>query len=408
MNNKELIPHLFRSEYSKIVSVLTKQFGLSNIQLAEDLVSESFLKASETWSLNGIPENPVAWLYTVSKNNTRDYFKRSEIYKGKVLPELKSKVNLKEELEIDLSDSNIKDSQLQMLFAICNPINNNSSQIALALNLLCGFSIDEIANALLTNKSTINKRLFRAKDNLRTKKIELSFPSFEKLPARLDNVLSILYLLFNEGYYSSSVHSLIRKEFCYEAMRLLYLLLENKQTNLGQTNALMALFCFHASRFEAREDDSGVQVLLDDQDQSKWDFKLIIKGNQYLVDSKSSEYLSKYHLEAMIASWHTRTEFDHTEKWNEILQLYNRLLQQKYSPIIALNRTYALSQVHGKKTALKEALKIELDGNYFYHSLLSELYREIDENQFENQLNLALKYAKTESEKELVLRKLKR
>jgi len=159
LNKNELIPNLFRTEYSKIVSVLCKRYGLVNIELAEDFVSDSFLKAAETWKLKGIPDNPKAWLYAVSKNNAKDYFKRKDLFNSKVAIELDNGVNT-ETVEIDLSEDNIQDSQLRMLFAVCNPINTNQSQIALALRVLCGFGIEEIANALLTNKQTINKSIY--------------------------------------------------------------------------------------------------------------------------------------------------------------------------------------------------------------------------------------------------------
>ena len=206
MQEKELIPQLFKTEYRKIISVLCKLFGIVHIEIAEDIANDTFLLASETWGLKGIPKNPKAWLYTVAKNKTKDYFKRTKIFNEKVAVELKNTQSHSRELELDLSKENINDSQLQMLFAVCNPINSNESQIALALRILCGFGVDEIANALLSTKDTINKRLYRAKSTLRENNVDLSFPSNLDLEKRLDNVLSILYLLFNEGYYLSLIH----------------------------------------------------------------------------------------------------------------------------------------------------------------------------------------------------------
>lgn len=210
MKETQLIPNLFRSEFSKIVSVLCKSFGIGNIQLAEDIASDTFLIASETWSLKGIAENPKAWLYSVAKNKTKDYFKRNSIYDEKIIPELKrEQVNHQIE-ELDLSSENIEDSQLKMLFTICNPLLSKEAQISLALRVLCGLGIDEIASALLTNKSTINKRLQRAKTTYRKHKIELSLPSKEELAERQHSVLTIIYLLFNEGYYSSTTEKIPR------------------------------------------------------------------------------------------------------------------------------------------------------------------------------------------------------
>jgi RNA polymerase sigma-70 factor (ECF subfamily) len=405
VQKNELIPNLFRTEYSKIVSVLCKSYGLANIELAEDFVSDSFLKAAETWKLKGIPDHPKAWLYAVSKNNAKDYFKRKDLFIGKVASHVKSQVD-SESIEIDLSEDNIQDSQLRMIFAVCNPINTNESQIALALRILCGFGIEEIANALLSSKQTINKRLYRAKEKLRVNNIELSFPEGEELESRLDSVLHILYLLFNEGYYSSSPAVTISKDLCYEAMRMLYLLTENEMTNLPKTNALIALFCFHASRFEARKDEQGQPVLYNDQDKTKWNFDLIAKGESFIQKSAGDGGISKYHLEALIAYWHTRTKFDLKEKWTNILQFYNRLLQIEYSPITALNRTYALSMAQGKEIALKEALKINLHKSHLYHSLLAELYAGLDQEKMIEHLKRALSLTKNEHYKKTIMQKL--
>jgi len=159
METQVLIPHLFRTEFSKIIAVLCNRFGILHIETAEDIASETFLLALETWSFKGIPANHTAWLYTVAKNKAINHLKRNQLFSAKIATELKYSVTVKTEIEIDLSEKNIKDSQLQMLFAICHPSISTEAQIGLALRILCGFGIDEIATALLTNKETINKRL---------------------------------------------------------------------------------------------------------------------------------------------------------------------------------------------------------------------------------------------------------
>lgn len=405
MTKNELIPHLFRTEYSKIVSVLCKRYGLAHIELAEDFVSDSFLKAAETWKLKGIPDNPAAWLYTVSKNNAKDFFKRNDIFQG-ILDKEKSSTIDSESFEIDLSENNIQDSQLKMLFAVCHPINSNESQIALALRILCGFGIDEIANALLSNKQNVNKKLFRAKEKLRINEVDLTFPPEKELDKRLENVLHILYLLFNEGYYSRTSKKALSKDICFQAMRMLHTLTEMEKTSLTKCNALMALFCFQSSRFMARTDDKGQAVLYDDQDRSKWDLDLINQGEFYLRKSAIGGEISKYHLEASIAYWHSRIEIDSAEKWDQILQIYNRLLQIEYSPVTALNRTFALSKVKGKEAALEQALKIELKENHLYHSLLAELYSELNPNKQIQHLKIALSLAEMQSDKMVLKKKL--
>jgi len=406
MKENQLIPNLFRTEFSKIVAVLCKTFGLNNIQFAEDIASDTFLKATETWGLKGLPKNPKAWLYVVAKNNAKDHFKRNQIFKQKIVPEIKRTKTIATNFEIDLSESNITDSQLKMLFTICNPIISKDGQICLALRILCGFGIKEIAAALLSKTTTIKKRLQRAKKTLRENKVDLKFPNQNEMINRLSNVISILYLLFNEGYYSTTSEKSIKKKLCIEAMRLLYMLLNYQPTNLPKANALMALFCFHSSRFDARTNHQGELILYENQDKEKWNFDLIEKGERYLKYSSEGEKITKYHLEALIAFWHTRKNANELEKWESILQLYNQLIQIEYSPITALNRTYALAKASGKDVAIKEALKINLEQNHLYHSLLAELYNGINPDKEKTHLKIALDLVTTKNDKKILLEKL--
>lgn len=405
MKDNTLIPHLFRTEFSKIVAVLCKTYGLTNIQLAEDIVSDTFLIATETWGLKGIPNSPSSWLYTVAKNKIKDHFKHHKVFNERVKPKLQNS-NTSFEIEPLFSAENIADSQLQMMFAICNPIISSEAQISLALRVLCGFGIEEIANAFISNKESINKRLSRAKRTLRKNNIELCPPTNEDLENRIDNVLSIIYLLFNEGYYSSSSEQALKKDLCVEAMRLNFILIENPSTNLSKVNALMALSCFHSSRFDERTDKKGELVLYEDQDYQNWDVELIEKGKYFLNQSAEGE-ATKYHFEAGISYWHTRPD-DTPEKWGNILQLYNQLLQIEYSPIAAINRTYALSKAHNNKEAIAEALKINLHQNHLYHALLANLYIGIDQKRQLEHLKLALKLVKTVTERKMIEKEIEK
>ncbi len=403
MEHHELIPHLFRIEYRKIVSVLCKHFGFDQVETAEDIASDTFLTAAQTWPLKGIPEEPVAWLYSVARNKAKNYLQRDRVFENKITPEIKN--NTADGYEIDLSPQNISDSQLQMMFAICHPAIPPEAQIGLSLRILCGFGIDEIADAFLTNKETINKRLFRAREKLREEKITISLPAQSEIDARLANVLTTLYLLFSEGYYSTSQQQTLRKELCLEAMRLCYMLVENPYTNKPPVNALLALMCFHASRFDARVSDTGEFILYDEQDTSLWNQELIRKGAQFLQRATTGNIISTYHLEASIAYWNTRKE-DTVEKWENILHLYNLLLQLKYSPIAALNRTYALSKVKGKREAIQEAEKLKLVTNHFYFTLLGELYSGIDNQKAKMNLEKAIALARTSSDKQTIQKKI--
>ncbi len=399
---KELIPNLFRTEYQKIVSVLCNLFGIHHIEIAEDIVSDTFLAASETWAIKGIPENPTAWLYTVAKNKIKNHFKRTTIFEKKIVSEIKYNTPLNnQEIEIDLSEQNIADSQLAMIFAVCNPCNSNEAQIALALNLLCGFGISEISDAFLSNKEVIYKRINRAKEKLKEENIKIQSPNTTEISERIDTVLKTIYLLYSEGYYSTSQNTTLRKDLCAEAMRLTYLLIQNQTTNLPETNALMALMCFHSSRFDARTSESGEIILYQDQDETLWNQELIDRGTYFLGKSSIGNTLSKYHLEAGIAYWHT-LKSDTLEKWKHILELYNHLIILEYSPIVALNRTFALSKTIGKQEAIIEAEKLNLTDNHFYYSLLGNLYTDIDNLKAFRHFETALKLAKTASDKNVI------
>lgn len=404
MEENELIPHLFRTEYQKIIAVLCKYFGFAHMSIAEDIASDTFLAATETWGLKGLPENPVAWLYTVAKNKAKNHLKHEAVQQKNA----RLLNNPEKEIagsDLDLSDENIRDSQLQMMFAVCHPAIVAESQIGLALRILCGFGIEEIADAFLTNKETINKRLFRAKEKLREENIAIAFPGKAEIGNRLEIVLRTLYLLFNEGYYSVSQNTVLRQDLCQEAMRLNLLLMDNPGTNLPPVNALFSLMCFQASRFEARTDASGEIVLYDDQDTSLWNHQLIRQGEYYLNIASQGNTLSRYHLEAGIAYWHTVKE-DTPEKWNQILQLYNHLLQLEYSPMAALNRTFALSKANGKAEAIAAAEQLKLGSHHLYYSLLGELYTGVNNKTAREHFEKALNMAKSATDQKVISRKI--
>ncbi|MFB9840774.1 RNA polymerase sigma factor [Mucilaginibacter ginsenosidivorans] len=405
MEQPELIIHLFRTEYRKIVAVLCKRFGFDQIETAEDIAADTFVTAAQTWPMRGIPPNPVAWLYNVAKNKARNHLQRETVFNEKVGPELIHTSSGLYEQDIDLSPQNINDSQLQMMFAICHPSIPAEAQIGLSLRILCGFGIDEIAAAFLSNKDTINKRLFRAKEKLRGGKVRIELPGAAELDERLDPVLRTIYLLFNEGYYSVSQNQVLRKELCFEAIRLCYMLIDNRETNKPTVNALLALMLFHASRFEARTGKNRELVLYDDQDTSLWDTDLISRGSYFFHCAASGDTLSKYHLEAGIAYWNTQ-KTDSIEKWESVLQLYNQLLAIEYSPVAALNRTYALSKTRGKEQAIMEAEQLTLENYTFYFILLGDLYTGIDTEMARKNLLKALSITKNTPDKEAIRRKI--
>jgi len=380
MYYNELIPHLFRTEYSKIVAVLYHSFKLKHLEIAEDIASETFLKAAEVWGIKGVPENPTAWLYTVAKNKTKDYFKHDSVAEKQIKEALRS-TDIETEPDFDFSNQNIADSQLAMIFSVSHPGNSAEAQICLALQILCGFSVEEIAGAFLTKPETIKKRLQRARTHLRDSNFQIKTLSEEQIKVRLDSVLKTLYLLFNEGYFSKTNNQLIRKDLCSEALRLTFILTENPLTDTGQTNALLALICFQSSRLDARTSDEGEVILF-------------------------GEEISKYHLEATIAYWHTTPTDDN--KWQHILQLYNQLVLIEYSPAIALNRTFAFFKVYGHEKGIPEAEKLDLNGDPYYHSLLGYIYADTDIDEAIRHYGKAVGLTKSRIEKQTLSKEIER
>ena len=394
---------IFKTEYSKLIAVLCQYYGVTEVQLAEDIVSETFLKAMKVWAHKGVPDKPAAWLRKVAVNHLKDYYKRSKIYREKILFNLESKTDAAQPEEI--SNDIVEDSQLKMIFVVCNLRISDKAKICLALRILCGLNINEIAKALLSNDEAINKILYRSKKKINEDGILNTTLKLENYNQGYDTVLRIIYLLFNEGYYSSIKEHNVSEEICWEALRLALLLSKIQVEQQTAAYALVALISFHSSRIHARVNSSNEDLLFNDQDRSKWNMPLIEKGKKYLNLASQRRVISKYHLEAAIAFWHTT---DNPKKWDNILQLYNRLLTIEYSPIVALNRTYVLSKTNSVNEAIKEANKLELEGNNHYYCLLAELHKINGNHQMEiKYLREALKFTTKKSEQHLIKKKLK-
>ncbi|OPB90244.1 RNA polymerase subunit sigma [Elizabethkingia miricola] len=388
-----------------MTAVLCRLFGIQHIEIAEDIASDTFLKASEYWVIHGVPENPGAWLYTVAKNKAKDYYKHTSIAEEK-LQEVFKTVRNEMVQETEISEQYITDSQLAMIFAVCDPAIPTESQICLALQILCGFSIAEISDTLLSKPETIKKRLLRARENLRNTNFQIVLLSETEIKSRLNTVLKTLYLLFSEGYFSKSNQDYIRKELCLEAIRLTLILTESTLTNTAEANALLALMCFQSSRLEARTDQHGKIILFDRQDTNLWDQSLIDKGNYYLVKACTGNEISKYHLEAAIAYWHTT--IGNEKKWQHILELYNQLICIEDSPVTALNRLYAFSRVYGKKKALDEVLKSDKTESTYYYELLGYLYSDTQISKAIYYYTEAIKLVKSGAEKQHIQEEIER
>jgi RNA polymerase sigma-70 factor (ECF subfamily) len=379
----QLVDHLFRHESGKMIAVLSKFLGLQNLETAQDIVQDTLLQAMNSWSYGGLPENPSAWLYRVSKNKAIDFLRRQKKFR-EISPKYSYLLQYDHSSstnELFLEDE-IQDSQLRMIFACCHHSIPVESQIALALKTLCGLSVSEIARAFLTGEETISKRIYRAKEKIKAENISLDLPSPNALPSRLDAVLQSLYLLFNEGYNSSNSDRLIRDDLCENAMRLNFLLTQHPSTNLPSTMALLSLECFQASRLEARLDDRGNIILLKYQDRKKWYRPLMEKGFAWLEASIIPGETSVYHVQAAIASLHaSANSFEETD-WRSIHDLYKKLHSMQPDPVVELNKAIASAYAIDKPTALNEMLQIRgLENYYLYHTSIGEIYFELDQPQ---------------------------
>lgn len=362
-----------------MVATLTRIFGIGQMSVAEDIVQDTMVLALKEWSYRPLPPNPTAWLYVVAKNKAIDFLRR-EKNKQKITSDLayllESEYSLTHTINTVFSEKEIKDNQLRMMFALCHPSLSAEAQVTLILKTLCGFGNEEIARALLCGIETINKRLFRAKEKLRQEKAELVVPTGNTLLDRLEVVLKSIYLLFNEGYNTSSgKDQVLRQDLCFEAMRLCLLLIENEPTDLPHVNALLALMCFNASRFESRTDEKGNIVLFKDQDRSLWNYDLIKQGTYYLTLASHGETASTYHLEAIIASYYCLSKSYEKTDWKNIYSLYQQLVSINPSPMVKLNM--AIVQAYGgdaKKAITNVLLLDELKNNYLLHAVLGDLF----------------------------------
>jgi RNA polymerase sigma factor (sigma-70 family) len=353
----ELSDHLFRREAGRMVAVLTRIFGVQNLALAEDVVQDAFCRALEVWKFHGVPENPAAWLMATAKNRALDILRRqrtARIFAPELGRLLESEWTLAPAVEELFAPNEVKDDLLRMMFSCCHPRVPEEAQVALVLHILCGFSTGEIASAFVSTHAAIEKRMARAKKVLALSKKLFDVTGAEEFSARLPAVQRALYLLFNEGYHGASPESAVRAELCQEAMRLTAILLEHPRGATPDTYALAALMCLHAARLPARIDACGNLNSLVDQDRSRWDRNLVAEGLKLLDLSATGAELTEYHVEAAIASIHSRALSAEDTDWRRIVALYDTLLAIRPSPIVALNRAIAVGQNEGPERGLDE------------------------------------------------------
>ena len=320
--DNQLIDHLFRYHSGKMVSVLTRIFGLSNLEIIEDAVQDTFIKASISWRKQ-LPENPEAWLTQAAKNRILDIFRKLRTEKNH-LPNFSQGANTIAINELFLG-SEIEDAQLRMIFTACHPKLDAKDRIAFALKTVSGFSSKEISSALLTKEETIKKRLFRARKAIQKADIQFHIPQGKSLKKRLESVLEVLYLIFNEGFHSNKKEQLTQKELCGEAMRLCKMLLKNTHTRTPESYALFALMCFHSARLESKTNAQNEILDLKHQDRSLWHFPLVQLGNSMMYKAVENNEFSCYHYEAAIASEHLKAKKFEDTNWDKILYWYECL-----------------------------------------------------------------------------------
>lgn len=383
----KLIDHLFRYHSGKMVSVLTRIFGLSNLEIIEDAVQDTFIKASISWR-NQQPDNPEAWLTKAAKNRVLDIFRKLKT-EQKHLPNINQGTNAIAINDLFL-DSEIEDAQLRMIFTACHPKLDQRDRISFALKTVSGFSTKEISSALLTKENTIKKRLSRAKKTIQKSQLKFKIPQGKALPQRLESVMEVLYLIFNEGFHSNKKEKLVRKELCGEALRLCKMLLKNKHTKTTDVYALCALMCFHSARLESKTSTENEILDLKNQDRSLWYVPLINIGNTMMHKAVETAEFSCYHYEAAIAAEHLKALHFKNTNWDRILHWYQSLNVLQPMPTHILTMAVVCIQKQDYKMAhsyLKQ-LKPEYFAQraYLFYGTKSDYYANI------NNLNKAIKY----------------
>ena len=413
----ELPEHWFRHEFGRLVSVLSRRFGVHRIELCEDAAQTALFRAVQSWSRRGTPDDRGAWLYRVAHNHVLDGLrraKRNEPYVPGETPEVDQRPAAEGSSpdEAVYLESEVKDDLLRLLFVCADPAIPPESQLVLALKTLCGFSTEEIALRLFQSEEAVHKRLQRARAKLREQADPLGTEGVAALADRLPGVLHTLYLLFNEGYSSAQPDRLIRRELCEEAVRLALLLVEHPVLAAPEADALLALMYLHAGRFEARIDGAGGLHLLEEQDRSRWDGELFGIGLHYLHRSARGERFSRYHAEAAIAAEHCLAPSFEQTRWDEITRLYEALDRIAPSPLNTLNRAIALAEWKGPDAGLEVLEALSPPGwlvrYYLWDATLGELYRRKgDRERALHHLARALEAAPTHAEKALLQRRLK-
>lgn len=364
----EMVEDLFRREFAHLVAALVRVLGPSNVALAEDVVHDALVTAMQSWRL-AVPEEPKAWLLQVARRRAIDVLRR-ERRLADLEPELASEQALTGEVDRAFSPEADAENQLAMMFALCDEGLSAETHVTLILRLLCGLSPAEIARAFLVDVATIDRRLHRGRARLQSLERLHDVHADADVRARQPSVERALYLLFNEGYHGSDPDSPLHPVMCADALRFVEMLLSASAAEPSSLHALAALFCFHGARLSTRLDGDGVLLPLAEQDRTRWDSTLVARGIAHLGASTTAASFSRWHLEAGIAFEHTRAPSVQATDWARVVELYDALLAMSPSPVVALNRALAVTELRGLEAGRAELLALGTDpklASYSFH-----------------------------------------
>lgn len=362
----ETISALYQQESRRVLATLIRLLG--DFELAEEALQEAFTCALQQWPVEGLPEQPRAWLVSTGRFKAIDKIRQHKTQRQYQQQWL---AGLDEEAEAssdETPDQLWQDDELRLIFTCCHPALSTEAQIALTLREICGLTTEQIAKAFLTSPVTIAQRIVRAKNKIRDAAIPYEIPAAEQLPARLDAVLKVIYLLFNEGYSQSSGDQLLSAELSAQAIRLGFLLVQLQPES--ETLGLLALLLLQESRRSARTDEQGELILLADQNRSLWDKSLIKQGVQLVERSLSGRRIGPYGLQAAIAALHAESPDAESTDWPQIVALYDVLYRFETSPVVLLNRAVAISMAQGAAAALPLLLALQQSGELAHYHLL--------------------------------------
>jgi RNA polymerase sigma-70 factor (ECF subfamily) len=378
----EAISALYQQQSRRVLATLIRLLG--DFELAEEALQDAFACALQQWPVDGLPEHPRAWLVSTGRFKAIDKIRQQQTQRKYQQQWLSEQDEDSEAFQADAAnDQSWQDDELRLIFTCCHPALSTEAQIALTLREICGLTTEQIAKAFLTSPVTIAQRIVRAKNKIRDAAIPYEIPTAEQLPERLDAVLKVIYLLFNEGYSQSSGDQLLCAELCAQAIRLGYLLLELQPDT--ETMGLLALLLLQESRRFARIDQQGNLILLADQDRSLWDQALIQQGIQLVERSLTGRRIGPYGLQAAIAALHAESPDAVSTDWPQIVALYDLLYRFEASPVVLLNRAVAISMAQGPAAALPLLLALQQSGELAqYHLLdaaLADLHQKLGHNQ---------------------------